>query len=244
MNKLDREPIRELLYTYLGRRTGERVLTGQVRRGDAEKIHAVIWFCDLRDSTRLSESMPLEDFFALLNNFFECTAGAVIDHGGEILSYIGDAALAIFPIAGPDKPFDQACTPEEGACAAALAAARDALARVEALNLERRERGEEALRFGIAVHAGDVMYGNIGVPGRLEFTVIGAATNEASRLAGLCKSLGQAVLVSSRFPGCFPGELISLGRHSLQGIDEPQEVFGLADVPAAGSKRRGCGAEA
>ncbi len=244
MNELDREPIGDLLYTYLGRRTGERVLNGHVRRGDAEKIHAVIWFCDLRDSTRLSESMPVEDFFALLNDFFECTAGAVLDHGGEILSYIGDAALAIFPIAGTDKPFDQACTPEEGACAAALAAARDALARVEALNSERQRRGEEALRFGIALHAGDVMYGNIGVPGRLEFTVIGAATNEASRLAGLCKTLDKAVLVSSRFPGCFPDQLVSLGRHALQGIDEPQEVFGLADRQTAGSCRAGCGAEA
>ncbi len=244
MADLERQPVKELLYTYLGKRTGERVLTGQVLRGDAEKIHAVIWFCDLRDSTRLSESMPVEDFFALLNDFFECTAGAVLDHGGEILSYIGDAALAIFPIAGADKPFDQACTPEEGACAAALAAARDALAHVDALNREREKRGQPELRFGIALHAGDVMYGNIGVPGRLEFTVIGAATNEASRLAGLCKSLGQAVLVSSRFPGCFPDQLISLGRHALQGIDEPQEVFGLADRQAAGSCRTGCSAEA
>ena len=115
-----------LLKTYLGERTGERVLAGQSKRGEGEKIHAVIWLCDLRDSTRLSEAIPLEDFFRSLNEFFDCTAGAVLEHGGEILSYIGDAVLAIFAIGGSEKPLRDACFREEGACAAALAAARDA----------------------------------------------------------------------------------------------------------------------
>jgi class 3 adenylate cyclase len=143
----------------------------------------------MRDSTLLSESMSIESFFALLSDFFDCTAGAVLTHGGEILSYIGDAVFAIFPIGESDKPLETACTPEEGACAAALAAARDARTRVEALNQTRQQRGEPTLEFGLALHVGDVMYGNIGVPERLQFTVIGAAANEASRLAGIIRLL-------------------------------------------------------
>ena len=218
-----------LLPTYLGKRTSERVLTGQAKRGTGEKIHAVIWLCDLRDSTLLSETMPIEDFLALLNDFFDCTAGAVLDHNGEILSYIGDAVFAIFPVSGSTKPLHEACTPEEGACAAALAASRDARARVEALNQARHERGAPSLEFGLALHCGDVMYGNIGVAERLQFTVIGAAANEAARLAGLCKTLRQPILMSSAFPRCFPDEMTSLGFHHLRGIEQPQEIFALTD---------------
>ena len=219
-----------LLPTYLGAQTSERVLAGQVKRGTGEKIHAVIWLCDLRDSTLLSESMPTENFFALLNDFFDCTAGAVLSHGGEILSYIGDAVFAIFPIGESGKPLQAACTPEEGACAAALAAARDARTRVETLNQTREQRGAPRLEFGLALHVGDVMYGNIGVPERLQFTVIGAAANEAARLAGLCKTLGQAILISSAFPRCFPNEMISLGFHYLRGVEHPQEIFTLSNL--------------
>ncbi|MDH3231022.1 MAG: adenylate/guanylate cyclase domain-containing protein [Alphaproteobacteria bacterium] len=219
----------DLLKTYLGERTGEHVLAGQTTRGEGEKIHAVIWLCDLRDSTRLSESMPVEDFFRSLNDFFDCTAGAVLEHGGEVLTYIGDAVLAIFPIDGTERPLGEACSREEGACAAALAAARDARARVDALN-ERRERaGESPLHFGLALHVGDLMYGNLGVSRRMQFTVIGAAANEAARLAGMCRDLGRWVLVSSAFPHCFPNEMVSLGYHVMRGVDEPQEIFTLTD---------------
>ncbi|MDH3474781.1 MAG: adenylate/guanylate cyclase domain-containing protein [Rhodospirillales bacterium] len=225
-------PTRDLVYTYLGKRTGERVLAGQMTRGQGEKIHAVIWLCDLRESTPLSEAVPVEDFFRVLNEFFDCTAGAVLDHGGEILSYIGDAVLAIFPIGGTAKPLDEACTPEEGACKAALAAARHARARVAALNRARQEQGEPPLSFGLAVHVGDVIYGNIGVPERLQFTAIGAAANEASRLAGLCKDLDRWILISSAFPRCFPEQMVSLGCHVLRGVGTPQEIFTLADDAA------------
>ena len=225
-----------LLPIYLGKRTSERVLAGQAKRGTGEKIHAVIWLCDMRDSTLLSESMSIESFFALLSDFFDCTAGAVLTHGGEILSYIGDAVFAIFPIGESDKPLQAACTPEEGACAAALAAARDARTRVEALNQIRQQRGEPTLEFGLALHVGDVMYGNIGVPERLQFTVIGAAANEASRLAGLCKTLGQSILISSAFPLCFPEEMISLGFHHLRGVEHPQEIFTLSDAHLTGAR--------
>lgn len=219
----------DLLKTYLGERTGARVLAGQTRRGEGEKIHAVIWLCDLRDSTRLSESIPVEDFFHSLNEFFDCTAGAVLAHGGEILSYIGDAVLAIFAIGGTERPLGEACFPEEGACAAALAAAEDARTRVDALNRRRERRGEPPLHFGLAVHVGDVMYGNLGVAQRLQFTVIGAAANEAARLADMCKDLGRWVLVSAAFPRCFPNRMVSLGHHAMRGVDTPQEIFTLVD---------------
>ncbi len=219
----------DLLKTYLGERTGERVLAGQTKRGEGEKIHAVIWLCDLRDSTRLSESMPVEDFFRSLNEFFDCTAGAVLEHGGEILSYIGDAVLAIFAIGGTERPLGEACFREEGGCAAALAAARDARARVDALNQRRKARGEPPLDFGLAIHVGDVMYGNLGIAQRMQFTVIGAAANETARLAGMCKGLRRWVLVSSAFPSCFPNEMVSLGHHTMRGVETPQEIFTLID---------------
>jgi adenylate cyclase len=218
-----------LLPIYLGKQTSERVLAGHAKRGTGEKIHAVIWLCDLRDSTLFSETMSIENFFALLSDFFDCTAGAVLAHGGEILSYIGDAVFAIFPIGESGQPLQAACIPEEGACAAALTAARGARTRVEALNQTRRQWGEPSLEFGLALHLGDVMYGNIGVPERLQFTVIGAAANEASRLAGLCKTLGQPILISSAFPLCFPEEMTSLGFHHLRGVEHPHEIFTLSD---------------
>jgi adenylate cyclase len=217
----------DLLKTYIGERSSERVLEGQTKRGEGEKIHAVIWLCDLRDSTRLSETIPMEDFFRSLNEFFDCTAGAVLEHGGEILSYIGDAVLAIFTITGGDKPLREACFREEGACAAALAAAQDARLRADALNQRRTSRGEPPLEFGLALHVGDVMYGNLGVPQRVQFTVIGAAANEAARLAGMCKDLRCWVLISSAFPRCFPGQMVSLGHHLMRGMDTPVEIFTL-----------------
>ncbi len=222
-------PTEDLLKTYLGERTGEHVLAGRTTRGEGEKIHAVIWLCDLRDSTRLSESIPVEEFFRTLNEFFDCTAGAVLEHGGEILSYIGDAVFAIFEIGGTERPLRQACFREEGACAAALAAARDARSRVDALNQRRGTKGEPPLEFGLAIHVGDVMYGNLGIDQRMQFTVVGAAANEAARLAGMCKVMGRWILVSSAFPSCFPNEMISLGQHKLRGVETPQEIFTLID---------------
>jgi adenylate cyclase len=224
-----RRSAEDLVKTYLGQRTGERVLAGRTQRGEAENIHAVIWLCDLRDSTRLSESMPAEDFFRSLNEFFDCTAEAVLDHGGEILSFIGDAVFAIFTIDGAEKPLGEACFREEGACAAALAAARDARSRVDSLNYRRMSRGEPPLEFGLALHIGDVMYGNLGVPKRMQFTVIGTAANAATRLAEMCKDLKRWVLVSSSFPRCFPGQMKSLGHHIMRGLGTSEEIFTLLD---------------
>lgn len=224
-----RHTAKTLLNTYLGRHTGERVLNGLIERGDGEDIHAAIWFCDLRDSTRMAEAMSREAFLAILNDFFDCTAGAVLDHGGEVLRFMGDAALAIFPTGAVSTDVEQGCCDTEAACRAALAAAVDARARMETLNRTRAQKGEPPLHFGLGLHMGDVMYGNIGVPGRLEFTVVGAAANEAARLEGLCKPLNKSILISAEFEHCIPGELVSLGRHELRGVSTPREIFTLRD---------------
>jgi adenylate cyclase len=223
---------RTLLDTYLGKVTGQRVLDGLIKRGDGEDINAVIWFCDLRGSTELAEDMAREDFLSLLNEFFDCMAGAVLDHGGEVLRFVGDAALAIFPIvAEDDEAGREACTRHD-ACRLALMAAGDAMERIDALNQGRGERDAPPVGFGIGLHIGDVLYGNIGVPERLEFTVVGAAANEAARLEGLCKTLKLPVLISGQFAQFFPGELASVGRHALRGVAEPQEIFTLPGLLA------------
>ena len=211
--------------------------------GTGERIYAVVWLCDLRDSTRLCESMPVEDFLSLLNDFFDCTAGAVRDHGGRILTYIGDAALAVFPIEGHDKSLQEACTLEEGACTAALAAARAARERLAALNARRLSRGEPALRFVLALHVGDVMYGNIGLQERHHATVIGSAVNEAARLTELCKDLDRWILISSAIPPCFPEQVASIGRHRLRGLKGEHEVFTLVGERAGSGPAGGPGGE-
>jgi len=203
---------RNILEAYLGRQTGEKVLEGHIRRGDGEEIHAVIWFCDLRDSTVLADSMSRAEFLQLLNEFFECALSPVLARGGEVLRFIGDAALAIFPVDGN----------EAEACRRAVQAAQDARGCMDAANASR----ERPLAFGIGLHMGDVLYGNIGTPTRIEFTVIGAAANEAARIEALCKTLGVPLILSApvarHVPGCRP-----LGRHRLRGVGEALELFTL-----------------
>jgi adenylate cyclase len=226
-----------ILDTYLGRHTGKRVREGLIKRGDGDDIHAVIWFCDLRDSTVMADTIPRTKYLRVLNEFFDCMAGAVLAHGGEVLRFIGDAALAIFPTGPSAYGAMGGCCSRETACHAALDAAMDARARVAALNHARTERGEPALRYGLALHMGNVLHGNIGVPERLEFTVVGAAANEAARLEGLCKTLGEGLLISGAFRRCFPGRLVSLGRHTLRGVAETQEVFTLPEKAEASRAR-------
>ena len=207
-----------LLDTYLGKHTGQRVLEGSIKRGDGEDIHAVIWFCDLRDSTSLSESLDREDYLEMLNQFFDCMAGAVLDHGGEVLKFIGDAVLAIFPIDDPDSPV---------AAGHAIEAAQDAQRRIAVINQEDARRRAKPIGFGVGMHIGNLMYGNIGTLGRLDFTVIGSAVNEASRIESMCKTLGQTILFSAEFARHFPARLVSLGEHSLRGVSARQELFTL-----------------
>jgi adenylate cyclase len=211
-----RRKAHNILETYLGREAAGKVLAGQIRRGDGEDLHAVIWFCDLRDSTPLADSMSRGEFLGCLNEFFECVLGPVLERQGEVLRFIGDAALAIFPV-GPNEGTD-----EGEACRRALQAARDAIARMEAANAKRKR----PLRFGIALHLGDVLYGNIGTPSRLEFTVIGAAANEAARIESLCKVLQVPLIVSPPVARHLAG-VRSLGRHALRGVAEPMELFTL-----------------
>lgn len=208
-----RRMARNILDAYLGQQAGEKVLAGHIRRGDGEDINAVIWFCDLRDSTPLADSMSRQDFLRLLNDYFECVLGPVLERQGEVLRFIGDAALAIFPVG--ERPAE--------ACAKALAAARDALARMDKLNKNR----QRPLRCGIGLHLGELTYGNIGTPTRIEFTVIGAAANEAARIEALCKALEVDLLVSERVAKQLPDGLRSLGKHTLRGVGDKMELFTL-----------------
>jgi adenylate cyclase len=218
-----------ILETYLGRHSGARVLKGLIKRGDGEDIHAVIWFSDLRGSTRLADRMPRQAFLQLLNDYFECMAGAVLDHGGEVLRFIGDAALAIFPIDSISaRPQD--CPEHIRACETALEAARDAVRRVVAVNAKREARGDRTIGFGIGLHLGEVLYGNIGTPQRLEFSVVGAAANEAARIESMTKALGRLVLISETVAQVARRPLVDLGSHALRGVSDPQRLFTLPDL--------------
>lgn len=213
-----RRTARTLLDTYLGHKAGSRVLEGRIRRGDSEQIPAVVWWADLRDSTPLQERLSRDRYLDFLNEFFEATAGSAIDAGGEVLKFIGDAVLAIFPIsADPLAAF------------AALSAAREALARIDEFN-RTRDADEPELRGAIALHVGDVHYGNIGVPGRLDFTVTGPTVNEVARLEGLSKQLETPVVASGSFAARVDEELVSMGRHVLKGVHAPVEVFTLPEL--------------
>jgi len=205
---------RNILDAYLGQKTGERVLAGAIRRGDGEDIHAVIWFCDLRDSTPLAESMSRAEFLRLLNEFYEGMLGQVLAEGGEVLRFIGDAALAIFPVGGDPRL----------ACERAVRSAREAMRVMAEANRSRAR----PLGFGIGLHMGDVLYGNIGTPTRIEFTVIGAAANEAARIEALCKTLDVPLLLSAAVASHVRG-VRSLGRHRLRGVGEPHELFTLVE---------------
>lgn len=214
-----------LLETYLGRYSGGHVLDGLVERGDGRAIDCVVWFCDLRDSTAMADEMPVDDYLAVLNDYFDCTAGAVIDHGGEVLKFIGDAVMAIFPIIDGTRP-------RVDMCRAAVMAAREALSRMSRHDAERIDKGLRPVRFGVSLHLGEVMYGNVGTRRRLDFTVIGPTVNEAARLEGLCRPLNTPVTISKKFKDVFPGELVSLGAHRITGKKDDIEVYTLPEFAA------------
>lgn len=236
-----RHTARTLLDTYLGAYTGEQVLTGRIKRGDGENVPAVIWMCDLRRSTERAEKLSREDYLQLLNDFFDCTAGAVLEQGGEVLKFIGDGVLAIFPIAQSESvAAGELCSkpsPEASAALAqALAAVREACFRVEQLNAARVEDGQDELDFVVAVHKGEVAYGNVGVPGRLDFTVTGTATNEVARLALLAKSLEQRVILSECVALSTEESVVPLGAHSLRGVPGESKVFTFDTTRGAGAQ--------
>ena len=210
--------------TYLGRRTGARVLDGKIKRGDLETIDAILWHTDLRGFTELSETCPPETVITLLNEYFDVVGGAVENHGGEVLKFMGDAMLAIVPLEADQNP--------EAATDAALAAAREAMDRAARVNEQRAVDCVPLIRFGIAVHIGSVGYGNIGVENRLDFTVIGPPVNLVSRIGSLCGTLDQRFLASEAFAAAAsPDALVACGDHSLKGIDQPVTVFKLREGP-------------
>lgn len=207
-----------VLQTYLGEDAGNRVLAGQVQRGQGETIRAVVSFSDLRNFTGLSDRLPRQALLDLLDDTFDCVVGAVTDQGGEVLKFIGDAVLTVFRV----QPGD-----EERACRAARAAAAGLFERLAEKNASRGGHERPLLDLGLSLHLGEVHYGNIGGATRLDFTVIGPAVNLASRVQGLCPKLGRRVLVTGEVARHLPGHVDALGPHALKGIAAPVEVFGL-----------------
>ena len=215
-----RAALAALLEAYLGRRTATRVQAGALRRGAGETIRAALLYADLRDFTTLSEATAPAAVIAALDAWFERIAGAVHAFGGEVLKFIGDGVLAIFPVTG---------APAE-ACEAALRAVAAARAGMAHLDAVRRAQGLPPLPFGAALHLGEILWGNIGAADRLDFTAIGPAVNLVSRLDGLCRPLGRSVLISGAVAAETTARLVPLGEHVLRGIAAPCAVFTLPDA--------------
>lgn len=201
--------------TYLGRRAGGDVLAGRIRRGDGHTIRAVIWYSDLRGSTALAERLAPDAYIALLNRYFECTAGTVMEAGGEVLDFIGDAVLGVFPVV------DGASV--ETAAQAATDAAEAAVARIAPMT-----DAAPALDFGIALAVGDVMFGNIGIPSRLSFSVIGSTVNAVARIEKVTKQMGEPVLATERVALTAPARWRAVGSYSLDGFGAPVPLFARA----------------
>jgi adenylate cyclase len=212
--KIERNVAQNIAHAYLGKRAGQAVLNGSIRRGDGEKITAALWYSDLRRSTELSDRLTAEAFLQLLGRYFEMTAASVLDHGGEVVSLIGDAVLGLFRCDG---------APEQ-ACGRALAAATEARHR---LSLPSPVATDVAFDFGISLHLGEVIYGNVGVPERLQFTLVGSAVNEVVRVQDLTKKLGHPVLATGPFAGAVAGPWRPLGEHILRGLDKPMPILML-----------------
>ena len=213
-----RSTLAALLETYLGRRSAAQVLAGRLRRETGETIRAVLLYADLRGFTELSEATAPKAVVAALDAWFDRIAGAVHAFDGEVLKFIGDGILAIFPVGE---------RPAVAACDAALRAVAAARAGMAHLDRERGEQGLPPLPFGMALHLGEMLWGNIGTADRLDFTAIGPSVNLVSRLEGLCRPLGRNVLVSGAFAAETTTSMIPLGEHALRGIATPCAVFAL-----------------
>jgi adenylate cyclase len=211
-----------LMETYLGRDAGRRVLSGRIMRGVTERIDAVIWFSDLRGFTRITDSAPAQ-IIPLLNDYADVIVSAIHAQGGDVLKLIGDGILAIFAAADRAR-----------ACAAALAAATAARSEVAKLKERRARGGLPVTDMYLGLHVGEVFYGNFGSTERLDFTVVGPAVNETSRIAAMCRSVEQPVLVSEAFANVegMRRRLVSVGRYALRGVAQPQELFTLDSAEA------------
>jgi adenylate cyclase len=209
-----------LLGAYLGEDAGRRVHAGAVERGSVDGIRAVLWYADIRGFTAIADGMPGADVIELLDQVFEALAAPLRPCGGQVLKFIGDGMLAIFP-------FDNAS--RDGTCRSALDAAAEAVCAVDRLNAARREASKPSVAVDLALHLGEVQYGNIGAVDRLDFTVIGPAVNEVARIEALCEPLGCQVLVSAELAAAVDAKcrLVPLGCHALRGVREMQEIYGL-----------------
>ena len=212
-----------LVEVYLGQDAGQRVLSGRISRGVADRIHAVLWYSDLRDFTGIADSAPPEEVIPLLNDYADAVISAVHEAGGDVLKLIGDGTLAIFKA---DAAGD--------ACRAALRAEADLRARLRALNERRAAERRPATSIYVGLHIGDVFYGNIGAEDRLDFTVVGPAVNEVARIAAMCRSVDRSVVLSSEFVAATPqperARLVSVGRYALRGVGRAQELFTIDPV--------------
>ena len=212
-----------LVETYLGRDAGRRVLEGRIVRGVAEQIEAAIWFSDLRGYTRLTDSAKPTEIIPLLNEYAGAIISAIHDHGGDVLKLMGDGVLAIFTALDRTQ-----------ACEAALTAAEDAPRRIAEVNQRRTTKNLPTTELYLGLHVGEVFYGNIGSNERLDFTIVGPAVNEVSRIASMCRSVDQPLLVSSAFAAALTdsrNRLVSVGRYALRGVSRPQDLFTLVDDP-------------
>lgn len=207
---------RTLLKTYLGDDPARRVLEGAVIRGRAEPVEAVLWYSDLQGFTRIVDTAPADQILAFLNEYAESLVGTIRAQGGEVLKFVGDGMLAMFPLS------------EDRACAKALDAVVASLGQVDGINERRRAAALPWTDIHIALHVGEVLYGNIGSSDRLDFTVIGPAVNEVTRIEAMCRSLDQRLLTSSVFARSAEpvrGKLVSVGRYALRGVSRPEELF-------------------
>ena len=214
-----------LLDTYVGNRAGARIMGGQIRRGHTESMNAAIWLSDLRGFTALSDRLPSETVVDILNQYFDCQVGAIRSHGGEVLKYMGDGLLAVFPI-------DEYIGDEQQVCSRVLEAAHESRASVADMRFPIGETVER-FRFGVALHVGRILYGNIGGGNRLDFTCIGPAVNLAARLEKIASRLQRTVVASEGFAGICRGAWSELGEFPIAGFSKAERVFGLIDETSA-----------
>ncbi len=214
-----------LLDTYVGNRAGEKILGGQIRRGHAETMNAAIWLSDLRGFTALSDRLPAETVVDILNQYFDCQVAAIRTHGGEVLKFMGDGLLAVFPI-------DEYVGDAQQVCSHVLEAAQESRASIEALHYPIGDVVER-FRFGVALHVGKILYGNIGGGNRLDFTCIGPAINLAARLEKIASRLHRTVVASEGFAGICRGGWSDLGEFPVAGFSKAARVYGLVDETPA-----------
>jgi adenylate cyclase len=213
----NRQMASDLLQVYLGRDAGRRVLSGEIQRGSSQEIDAVLCLFDLKEFTQLSERLPGNEMIDMLNGYFGLVVEVIQAHGGNILKFMGDGMLTMFNLGSIEEDAH-----------AALAAANELCGKVRAYNRGREEQGLPTAGFTLALHAGDILYGNIGAENRLDFTVIGPAVNQTARIAGMHRSVGQNIIMSQDVQKAAQGtdyDMVSLGRYMLRGVADPIELY-------------------